>query len=86
MLYYKVLPKGDGVQVRKFNWIKHVFEIKTELVENELYTEKELARLLAGADLIDRQKHEPGVILEPVEIPKNKIYWFFGCRFQMDDN
>lgn len=86
MLFYKVLPIGDGVQIRKFNWRKKAFEIKTTLIENELYTEKELSSLLAGADLIDRQKHEPGVIFEPVEIPKNRTYWFFGSRFQYHEN
>ena len=40
-------------------------------IANELYTEKEAIR-----------QHLNLAFMEPVEISKNKIYWFFGARFE----
>lgn len=41
------------------------------LVANELYTERERAKIANGNWFFDL-----------VEIPKNKTYWFFGARFE----
>lgn len=41
-------------------------------VANELYTETEAIKLKLNK-----------AFLEVVEIPKNKVYWFFGARFAM---
>ena len=43
-------------------------------IANELYTEKEAVR-----------KHLNSAFMEPVEIPKNKIFWSFGARFQIEE-
>lgn len=40
------------------------------LVANELYTEREAEKLRISRDLCDC-----------VEIPKSRVYWFFGARF-----
>ena len=40
-------------------------------IADELYTGKEAAR-----------QHLNSAFMEPVEIPKNKIFWFFGARFE----
>lgn len=39
-------------------------------VADELYTVKEAEKLNINTNYID-----------VVEIPKSRIYWFFGCRF-----
>ena len=44
------------------------------LVGNELYTEKERKKL----------KYVSDEAFDIVEIPKNRTYWFFGARFQLD--
>ena len=43
-------------------------------IAEELYTEKEAARMYLNS-----------AFMEPVEIPKNKIFWFFGARFQIEE-
>ena len=43
-------------------------------IADELYTEKEAAR-----------QHLNSAFMEPVEIPKNKIFWSFGARFQIEE-
>ena len=40
-------------------------------IADELYTEKEAAR-----------QHLNPAFMEPVAIPKNKIFWSFGARFE----
>ena len=40
-------------------------------IAEELYTEKEAIR-----------QHLNSAFMEPVEISKNKIYWFSGARFE----
>ena len=42
------------------------------MVSNELYTRKELERFSI-----------PAVAVEPIEISKRTIYFFFGARFTM---
>lgn len=39
-------------------------------VADELYTVKEAEKLNINTNFVD-----------VVEIPKSRIYWFFGCRF-----
>ena len=41
-------------------------------IAEELYTEKEAIR-----------QHLNSAFMEPVEISKSKIYWFFGARFEI---
>lgn len=77
MRYYRVKPAYDQ-QPRIKN---HKYRIKRKMdgifVANELYTAGELDKFY----LTQEQENW----FEPVIIPKNKVYWFFGCRFAMDE-
>ena len=64
MKYYKVKKEADQKR-RKDGSI---------YIANELYTEKEAARL-----------HLNLLFMKPVDIPKNKIFWFFGARFENEE-
>ena len=80
MKYYKVNKKGDMVNIYKFrDSIKGLILTRT-LIANELYTENELKRLLCGATLSGIGNNEK--IFELVNIPKNKTFFNFGCRFE----
>ena len=88
MKYYQVLQKFDGLQVLRWSDRAGGRVVYRELIARELYTKKELARLLAGADFRTR----PGLYLtggeqvfQEVTIPKNKTYWMFGARFPFHD-
>jgi hypothetical protein len=69
MLYYKVKPEFDNVNRYKFHKGGGL-EIAGIFIANELYTKNELKKYLDYANKV-----------EPVEIPKSKIYFFFGARF-----
>lgn len=69
MLYYKVKPEFDNLSRYKFKKGGGL-EIDGIYIANELYTANELKKYL------DYSK-----VVEPVEIPKSKIYFFFGARF-----
>lgn len=60
MKYFKVKPEFDQ-RKRKDGSI---------LVENELYTEREMNRY-----------EIPVEYTEPIELNRNETYWFFGARF-----
>lgn len=70
MRYYKVKPEFDNKNAykRQNNHLK----IVGFYIANELYTASELKR---RGDIINPN------YFEIVEIPKTKIYWFFGARF-----
>lgn len=74
MWYYRVKPEYDQKQRIK----NHRYPIKRKLdgiyVANELYTAGELDKYY----ITDEQYGW----FEFVNIPKNKVYWFFGCRFE----
>ena len=69
MLYYKVKPQYD-------NKTRYIRNNKRQIIPNgiliggELYTPKEYEKLMNCSEWFDK-----------VEIPKNKIYFFFGARF-----
>ena len=44
------------------------------LVANELYTQKEIERFGINSNVV-----------EEVEVSKNKVYFFFGARFEMSE-
>lgn len=77
MRYYRVKPAYDQ-QPRIKN---HKYKIKRKMdgifVANELYTAGELDKFYLTM--------EQESWFERVIIPKNKVYWFFGCRFAMED-
>lgn len=66
MKYYKVKPEFD--QKQRFSKSGKSYSI---FIANELYTERELEKI--GA------LHLP--YFDIVNIPKQKIYFFFGARF-----
>lgn len=66
MKYYRVKPEVD--QRKQYNTHGKYTGF---YIANELYTEKEAAR-----------KYLNPAFMELVEIPKNKIYWCFGARFE----
>ena len=71
MTYYKVKPEHDNKP------LYHNGKYKGILIANELYTEKELNKtniLFCRGIRFD--------MFEAVKIPKNKVYWLFGARFQ----
>lgn len=75
MRYYKVKPEYDQKQRIK----NHQYRVKRKpdgiFVANELYTAGELDKFYLTLE----EEHK---MFEPVVIPKNKVYWFFGCRFE----
>ena len=77
MNYYRVKPEYDQKQRIKNH--KYIIKRKPDgiFVANELYTAGELEKFY----LTPAQDNW----FEHVVIPKNKVYWCFGCRFAMDD-
>lgn len=79
MRYYRVRPEYDQKQRIK----NHKYKIKRVpdgiYVANELYTAGELDKFYITLE----EEHK---MFEPVVIPKNKVYWFFGCRFAMEES
>ena len=77
MNYYRVKPEYDQKQRIK----DHKYTIKRKpdgvFVANELYTAGELEKFYLTME-------EEYTCFERVTIPKNKVYWCFGCRFAMD--
>ena len=69
MKYYQVKEENDGQRRYKFHRGGGL-EIDGEYIKGELYTEREIKKYLGYAK-----------ICKVVEIPKSKIYFFFGARF-----
>ena len=61
--------------------IKNGLKISCQYIADELLTASELKKYYG----ITQDNIENFPFLQPVDIPKNKIHWFFGARFQ-DDN
>ena len=72
MKYLRVKPEYDNRSIYKLQGHKLIFH--GILIENELYTQSEINRMIAKGILISSD------LFEIVEIPKSKIYHFFGCR------
>lgn len=71
MIYYRVKEQYDNL--RRYNGKKVTFE--GIWIGKELYTKKELDKLTArGVVVLSKY-------FDPVNLPKNKIYFFFGARF-----
>ena len=62
------------------NVYSHVQRDYITLVENELYTKRELDRLYRLGYKIPRSA------LETVRTSKNNVYFFFGARFAIDES
>jgi len=73
MQYYKVKPQYDNKT--RYTWNNHHQGVSNGiLIANELYSPKEFEKLSICPDWV-----------EVVEIPKNKIHWFFGARFENEE-
>lgn len=86
MKYYRVKPEFDNYKISKN------YDI---LIANELYTEKEFEKVkmkYANRNNMTRSitpiSATKGLLscFDIVEIPKNKIYWMFGARFEMKED
>lgn len=71
MLYYKVKPEYDNKPILK-RVKNNRFEYAGALVANELYTLREVYKY----DLLL-------YMLEPIEIPRGRVYFSFGARFAL---
>lgn len=69
MIYYKVKPEFDNQYLIRLN-ANGKQEIVGFLIKNELYTQREAKKYCGLISCCER-----------VEIPKSKIYFFFGARF-----
>lgn len=72
MIYYRVRKKYDNEQLyTEKSPHRHI----GFLIGDELYTRKEFDKLLnrCGIDILP--------MFVPVEVPKSKVYFFFGARF-----
>ena len=78
MRYYKVKPEYDQKQRIKNHKCRTKRKPDGIFVANELYTAGELDKFYLTLE--EEQK-----MFESVVIPKNKVYWFFGCRFAMEE-
>ncbi len=79
MTYYRVKPECDQKPRIKHSKIatKHK-EMDGIFVANELYTSRELKQF-------DITEEQGKILFEHVIIPKNKVYWSFGCRFAITE-
>lgn len=77
MKYWKVKPTFDN---KSLCVIKHGHYVNAGdiLIANELYTIKEYQKLVDTRFF----GFAPYSAVELVEIPKNRVYWFFGARFE----
>ena len=72
MKYFKVPTNLDGRAVIKKGL--YCGKIQRFLIKNELYTAKELEKYgMTETEFI------------PVDIPKSRIFWNFGARFEMKE-
>ena len=75
MNYYRVKAEYDQKERIKQSRFKARRVADGIFVANELYTSTELKRFYMTQEQAER-------IFEEVVIPKNKVYWCFGCRFE----
>lgn len=75
MTYYRVKPEFDQTPKMMWKRHKHAWYKDGILIENELYTQRELKPY---RNLTEQ-------MFDIVRIPKNKIYWFFGARFELTE-
>ena len=75
MTYCRVKPQFDGKAFYRVNG-RHL-EHAGNLVQNELFTEREMIK-----KNILLMYNITGDEFEYVDIPKNRVYWVFGSRFE----
>lgn len=74
MKYYRVLKSAADKQILKKDRRGHL-TMDRFLIANELYSPAEYNKMKT------RSYNKIDTYFETVNIPKNKIYWFFGARF-----
>ncbi len=72
MKYYRVKSEYDNLP--RYNGKKVKFD--NIWISNELYTEKEINKLVSSGIYVNMK------YFDLVNIPKNKVYFFFGARFE----
>ena len=74
MIYYRVKEWADGKPIYKYvgKNRQKIRQTMLYLIENELFTQRELNKM---ANCLS--------CFELVEIPKNKIHYSFGVRFEI---
>ena len=78
MKYYRVIQKYDNVDYWKPKKGKNCLYFGGFLLGGELYTEKELKRF-DSVRFRNRMRIEQ--MVEPIEVSRKAVYWFFGARF-----
>lgn len=78
MRYYRVKKEYDQKQRIKNSRQRARRKPDGVFVANELYTAGELDKFFLTME-------EDLECFERVVIPKNKVYWLFGCRFAMEE-
>ena len=78
MYYYKVKPEYDQMKRIKNHKLSTKRKLDGIFVANELYTAGELKKFYIPFDKFYN-------IFEEIKIPKNKVYWVFGCRFATEE-
>lgn len=73
MKYFRVKDDYDGTP-RFYERPDHRLREEGQLIAGELYTPCERAKIMNRAGMF-----------EEVEIPKSRIYFFFGARFEQDN-
>ena len=72
MKYYKVKPEYDNKA--RYKWNNHGQGVRDSiLVANELYTLAEFRKIANCQEWF-----------QEVEVPKSKVYFFFGARFSWE--
>ena len=72
MTYLKVVKPLTVLKEDK-GWKGH-YNVVISLVMGELFTEREARRFCI-----------PDRAVQKVELPKSRVCWSFGCRFDIDD-
>ena len=78
MVYYRVRPECDQMPRIKHSRYEYRRVQDGVFMVNELYTSTELNKFEIPCEKFFD-------MFEAVSVPKNKIYWFFGCRFEMKE-
>lgn len=81
MLFWEVKPEYDGTIVTKTDR-KGQQTVRRSLIGNELYTDKELKRLMNSAALWGNRVKDDTIIFDGVDIKKGNTFWSFGVRFK----
>lgn len=82
MLYYKVKPRYDNLPRYKRNAAGYLIPAGI-YVRCELYTPREIEKEIKKT-ILTRAGVEK--IFEPVNVSKKSVYWFFGCRYEINSD